>query len=413
MVVTKRFKTTNIGAIPEDWDVATFGDVAEPDPEALSSKTQPYFRFNYVALEDVSRGKLVGSSEQVFATAPVRARRVIRRGDILIGTVRPNLQSHLLFQGGSGNWICSTGFCVLRPKQKRANSKYLFAHLFTSAVSKQIEATIAGSSYPAITQRDIRGLEIPVPPTIEEQAAIAKALADADGLIETLEQLIAKKLDIKQAAMQQLLTGKTRLSGFTGAWRSVKLGTLGAFLKGSGVSKAQAHSGLLPCVRYGELYTLHDNVIRRFGSGISAEVAQSALQLQIGDVLFAGSGETKEEIGKCAALVDRVQAYAGGDIIVLRGSSECPAFLGYYLNCPQIQAQKASKGQGDAVVHISAKALGDIECSLPELSEQEAIAGVLLDMDRETGSLTMRLRKTREVKQGMMQQLLTGKVRLV
>ncbi len=129
--------------------------------------------------------------------------------------------------------------------------------------------------------------------------------------------------------------------------------------------------------------------------------------------MFAGSGETKEEIGKCAAFISDIEAYAGGDIVILRPDASDSVFLGYYLNTGSIARQKASRGQGDAVVHISSSALSDVRCKLPSHAEQTAIAEVLSDMDAELATLEQRREKTRALKQGMMQELLTGKTRLV
>jgi type I restriction enzyme S subunit len=129
--------------------------------------------------------------------------------------------------------------------------------------------------------------------------------------------------------------------------------------------------------------------------------------------LFAGSGETKEEIGKCAAFVSDVEAYAGGDIVILRPREGNPVFLGYFLNTAAINRQKASRGQGDAVVHISSSALGAIQCTLPRPNEQTAIAEVLTEMDAELAVLEQRRQKTGALKQAMMQELLTGRTRLV
>ena len=234
-----------------------------------------------------------------------------------------------------------------------------------------------------------------------------------DGLLGGLDRLITKKRHLKQAVMQQVLTGQTRLPGFSGEWEDKSLGELGQFLKGSGVTKEQAQSGSIPCVRYGELYTHHNDVVRAFYSWISADVASSATRLRKGDILFAGSGETKEEIGKCAALMVEVEAYAGGDIVILRTGEDDAVFLGYLLNSAAINRQKASRGQGDAVVHISSSALAGIRCCIPKPPEQTAIAEVLTDMDAEIATLEQRRRKTRALKRAMMQELLTGKTRLV
>jgi type I restriction enzyme, S subunit len=257
-------------------------------------------------------------------------------------------------------------------------------------------------------------LELPfILPPLPEQQAIAEALSDVDKLIDGLEKLIAKKRDIKTATMQQLLTGKTRLPGFEGEWEVKLLGELGSFLKGSGVKKDESQSGPLPCVRYGEIYTRHNDYIKEFHSFISSKVAATACLLKQGDLLFAGSGETKEEIGKCVAFVNDFEAYTGGDIVILRPQGVDSLFLGFSLNTPQISRQKASRGQGDAVVHISSSALADISVNLPPLPEQSAIAKVLTDIDAEMAGLEQRWKKTRALKQAMMQELLTGRTRII
>ena len=234
-----------------------------------------------------------------------------------------------------------------------------------------------------------------------------------DALLDGLDRFIAKKRDLKQAAMQQLLTGQTRLPGFHGEWEVKRLGDVGTFLKGSGVKKDEAKSGGLPCIRYGEIYTHHDDYIRTFKSWISPDVAATATKLRQGDLLFSGSGETKEEIGKCVAFVNDYEAFAGGDIVILRVANADAMFMAYYCNTAPITAQKASMGQGDAVVHISAAALSRIEVTVPLIPEQTAIADVLSDMDAELAALEARRDKTRDLKQAMMQELLIGKTRLV
>lgn len=265
---------------------------------------------------------------------------------------------------------------------------------------------------PKLMNGVMRKVKVTLPATRAEQDAIATALSDADALIGALDKLIAKKHDLKQATIQQLLTGQTRLPGFSGEWETKRLGDVGTFLKGSGVRKDEALSGNLPCIRYGELYTHHDDIVRTFNSWISSEVAQTATRLVYGDLLFAGSGETKEEIGKCAAFVGASEAYAGGDIVIFRSREVDPIFMGYYCNMGFIAKQKASKGQGDAVAHISAASLATVEIKIPSAAEQAAIAQVLSDMDAEITALEARRNKTRALKQGMMQELLTGRIRL-
>lgn len=195
-------------------------------------------------------------------------------------------------------------------------------------------------------------------------------------------------------------------------WEAKQLVLLGLFTKGKGIRKNEADSGDLPCVRYGEIYTHYNDIVRNYNSHISRSVAGTSKRLKKGDILFAGSGETKEDIGKAIAYVNDDEAYAGGDIVILSPRSASSEFLGYILNAPFATKQKASKAQGDAVVHISALALGSVVIPLPSFPEQRAIAEALSDVDALLESLDQLITKKRNLKQAAMQELLIGKTRL-
>lgn len=194
-------------------------------------------------------------------------------------------------------------------------------------------------------------------------------------------------------------------------WEVRELQQIGIFSKGRGISKSEANSGSIPAIRYGELYTKHHNIIKRIYSFIDKRVADNSIILKKGDILFAGSGETKEEIGKSAAFIDEFEAYVGGDIIILRPNSNisCSKYLGYLTNATFIQKQKSANGQGDAVVHIYSNNLKGIQIPLPPLREQEAIAEALSDADAWIESLEQLIAKKRLIKKGAMQELLTPK----
>lgn len=299
-----------------------------------------------------------------------------------------------------------------RPKSKELLPEYAAYALRARDVRKQIESRATYTTRALTNGGSLSECTFLLPPE-PEQKRIAQALSDIDDLIASLDALITKKRDIKQGATQQLLTGKRRLPGFSGEWDEITLGTLGTFLKGAGIRRDQSQSGDIPCVRYGELYTHHNEIIRQFHSKVSVSVAQSATALQRGDILFAGSGETKEEIGKCAAFVSSDFAVAGGDIIILRAKDHSPEFLGYFLNMPFVARQKAAFAQGDAVVHIGGASLARIRLKIPKSNEQIAIAEAILALDADLQSLNEKKAKMEQVRQGMMQQLLTGRVRLI
>jgi type I restriction enzyme S subunit len=192
------------------WETKRLGDVVLTDPENLSADTSPDYAFNYVSLDDVDCGRLRSHTEQVFSSAPSRARRKLRYNDVMVSTVRPNLRSHLLFKIERGEWICSTGFCVLRCQYSKTHPFFVLSHFFADPLNRQIETLLTGSSYPAINSLDIKALEMPIPPYLE-QTAIATVLSDMDTEIESLESKLAKAREIKQGMMQELLTGRIRL----------------------------------------------------------------------------------------------------------------------------------------------------------------------------------------------------------
>lgn len=361
---------------------------------------------------DIKNGRIISTNlpRISFEKADEYRRTTLRHNDVVIALVGyPGEAAEVPSSLVGANISRAVG--LLRPSPS-INPKFLVAFLNSPIGRAEFLKPGAGSAQLVVNLRDLNLLKIPLPDP-EEQRVIAESLTDSDSWIASLEELIEKKHCIKQGAMQELLSGRRRLPTFSGEWAPTSLGARGAFFKGSGIRRDQAQSGELPCVRYGELYTHHEDVIHSFHSKISPAVATTAQKVARGDILFAGSGETKGEIGKCAVLEGAEYAYAGGDIIVFRPRDDDPIFLAYYLNSAPIQAQKAAKGQGDAVVHISARALSDLEFLLPCREEQKAIAQLLLSMDSELESLEIRLEKARQIKHGMMQELLTGRVRLL
>ena len=206
----KGYKPSDFGLIPEDWNIVGIQDVGVVDPESLSVNTQRNYEFNYIALENIDAGSLLKTTKHTFSTAPSRARRVLRFNDLLVSTVRPNLMSHYFISNEVQNLIGSTGFSVIRCKQKKFCASYLYQHLFHSVINKQIDMLITGSNYPAINSTDVKNLKFPAG-SLEEQTTIATILSDMDAELEALGQKLAKVRDLKQGMIQQLLTGRIRL----------------------------------------------------------------------------------------------------------------------------------------------------------------------------------------------------------
>ncbi len=218
---------------------------------------------------------------------------------------------------------------------------------------------------------------------------------------------------MKQAAINNKVCKSQSNTLIPKGWIVSHLGELGTFSKGKGILKEQVVSGGLPCIRYGEIYTTHDFFIKDFRSFINEEVALESKEIKKGDILFAGSGETVEEIGKAVAYLGNVKAYAGGDVIILSTKNDVDAeFLSYVLETDFVRRQKRVLGQGNSVVHIYSSDLSKVKIPLPPLSEQNAIALVLSTADT-TICTTEKLITQKELcKKWLMQQLLTGKKRL-
>jgi len=204
---------------------------------------------------------------------------------------------------------------------------------------------------------------------------------------------------------------ETKVGWIPEDWNAVTLDDIGEFSKGAGIIKDDLLSEGLPAIRYGEIYTNHNFIVRQFYSFISSEVAEKSKKIFFGDILFAGSGETHEEIGKCVAYINKEVAYAGGDIVILSLSIGDPEFLGYLLNQEIVNYQKSKLGQGNSIVHIYGRFLKDIVIPFPPLPEQCKIAEILSAWDKAIELVGKQIEAKQRLKKGLMQQLLTGKIR--
>lgn len=401
-----KMKKTEIGVIPEDWEVVKIEDICDVDSDNLTSTTDLNYEIKYISLEYVDAGRLLGFNEVKFRDAPSRARRKLKFDDILVSTVRPNLKSHYLFKKIENNFIASTGFAVLRTNQ---HSGYIYNHFFANTINRQIENLIVGSNYPAINSSDVKSLQIPLPP-LAEQEAIASALSDADAWIDSLEQLIAKKRLIKQGAMQTLLTPKED-------WEVKKLGEVGKTYGGlSGKTKVDFGKGN---AHYIPFMNVMKNVVidKSFFEKVNLKQGEVQNKVLKNDLLFNGSSETPEELGISSVILEDIDnLYLNSFCFGFRlfDNNVNPLFLSYLFRSPYGRKIIFYLAQGATRYNLSKANFLELEISIPKsLSEQERIATILSDMDAELEALEAQLAKARLIKQGMMQELLTGKTRLV
>lgn len=254
---------------------------------------------------------------------------------------------------------------------------------------KQIQSLLVGGAQPVINTGTASNFRLAVPP-VDEQRAIAAALSDADALLNGLIRLIVKKRDLKQATMQQLLTGQTRLPGFSGAWDEKRLGDIARIQKGQLVTARTLVPGNIPVIAGGRQPAYFHATANRQGKTITV----SASGASAGYLAFHSS-----------------PIFASDCSTISESEGYCIEFLFYALLLRQDEIYAAQTG--GAQPHVQPKDLAPLSVDLPvDLPEQAAIAAVLSDMDAELAALETRLTKTRALKRAMMSELLTGKTRL-
>ncbi len=256
----------------------------------------------------------------------------------------------------------------------------------------------------------VKGLHVRIPTAPREQERIADALWDIDDLIATLERLIAKKQAIKQGMMQQLLTGRTRLPGFASEWALRRIGDF-AQVKAGGTPSTREHRYWGGDIRWMSSGEIHAKRVYEVEGRITADgLAESAAQLlPTGTVLMAlaGQGKTRGTVAVSRVALSTNQSIAG----ILPSGTHDPDFLYYNLDARYVELRGESSGDGGRG-GLNLTIIKNLEVSMPSRREQSAIARVLTDADDEIDLLKRRLAKARDIKTGMMQQLLTGQARL-
>ena len=286
-------------------------------------------------------------------------------------------------------------------------ARYLYKseHVRLELSSRVVSAT---KSHQRCSPEDISKLPIPWP-SLPEQKAIVRYLDYVDGricrYISARKKLVKLLEEQKRALIHRSVTrgldpnvrlkpsGVEWLGDVPAHWEVLRFGWFGNFSKGIGSTKEDEVPEGIPCIRYGDLYTQHHFFIEGSRTFISLERLSAYSPLKFGDILFAGSGETIEEIGKSAVNLIEFSAYCGGDILLFRPNRTLSArFMGYITDSPIAVHQKSCMGRGVTVFHIYANQLKHLWCALPTLPEQEAIAEYL---DKATANIDSAISRTR------------------
>ena len=417
------YKQTEVGVIPEEWELSTVGREFEIklgkmlDAEANVGVPKPYLGNRAVQWDRIDISEL--------PTVPLSRsdmdRFRLRKGDLLVcegGEV-----------GRAAIWEAPLEECYYQKALHRLRPTRGFHVRVMAALLRHWADRGLLTNY--VTQTSIAHLprekfmEVPmlVPP-VPEQRAIATALSDVDALLGALDRLIAKKRDLKQAAMQQLLTGKTRLPGFHGEWEVKTLGELFYFSGGYSASRDQLSQTGHCYLHYGDIHTSH-----RTSVDVGAEyhtipkldipingVSPGSL-LADGDVVFVDASEDDAGTSKHVVVVNKEsKPFISGLHTIVAKSRTNELAHEYRCHCFQTKAvrdQFLFYSVGTKVSGISKSNIPKLTLPVPSVPEQTAIAKVLSGMDAELAALEQRREKTRALKQGMMQELLTGRTRLV
>ena len=416
-VTDVQYKESEIGVIPVDWNVKKISDFSKPvrggSPRPAGSPL--YFNGDYIpwltvaALTNISSSQIFVSETEGFLTQlGSEYSRTLEKDTLIIANSGATLGVAKLL---AIKCCANDGIAALNNFSREVDKAYVVYYI-NSITQKLREVVATGNGQPNLNTTLIGDLRIPLPPTKSEQTAIATALSDTDALIENLEKLIAKKRNIKQGVMQELLTGKKRLAGFKGKWVTIKIGEVADIHKGNGLSKTKLkQAGKYGCILYGELFTTYKRIIK---NAISHTDYEEGVYSKAGDILMPGSTTTTGIDLAIASAVLKDNILLGGDINVIRPKTASinSIFLAYYIT-EVLKHKILELTQGITIIHLYGKDLKTLEIAIPEISEQDAIGKILVDIDEELSGLENQMNKYQLIKQGMMQKLLTGKIRLV
>lgn len=423
-MIETRFKKTEIGEIPEEWDSMQLEEISIliTDGSHNSPKESP-IGYYMPSVKDMNTNgfnfsgcKIIGESDYLLLKRQGCQPLV---GDVLIAKDGSMLKYCFTIKHYMPIVILSS-IAIIRPIQE-VNPSYL-AYYFkqNNIVNYAINNFKTGTGVPRIVLKNFAKIPVSIP-AIDEQQRIATALSDIDTLLSTLTKKIEKKKLIKQGAMQQLLTGKKRLAGFTEPWEERVVGDTFKLIGNNTFSREQlSNIGIVSNIHYGDVLIKFHSIIdlrKVVLPKIKIEHRLTARNaLSCGDIIMADTAEDNivgkacEVYGMTSELVE-----AGLHTIVLRPLIQfAPMFLGYYLNSTSYHDKLIPHIQGIKVSSISKAALLSTIIFVPtDIAEQSAIATILSDMDKEIEALEAKRTKYTQVKQGMMQQLLTGKIRLI
>lgn len=413
-------KESYIGKIPQDWTECPWGEVLDGFKTGITpSRRDPdYFKGNnqWFTSGELKKHYIHDSVEKI-------SKKAISDTNIVIHPVGTFVMAIIGLEAEGTRGSCAllgtesaiNQSCVAIYGTSKLSAEYLYYFYAQYGVKLDLEFC-QGTKQQNLSSDIVKKFPICFPPDIGEQTRIVHALSDVDELIANLEKLIEKKKAIKQGAMQELLTGKRRLPGFSGEWREYEVGTLGDYYQGlSGKTKESFGTGDSKYIPF--MNVLYNTVIdSSYLDTVDVKQGEKQNAVKVGDLFFNTSSETPEEVGMCAVLLEDLEntylnSFCFG--FRLREDKHSGLFISYLFNSCIGRKIMYLLAQGATRYNLSKANFSKTKIILPEKEEQEAIASLLSDIDAEITELSKKLEKYKNLKQGMMQKLLTGEIRLV
>ena len=436
MEVRPGYKQTDVGVIPEDWTAKPLEGLAAIIHgfgfRSLYFKPWGKYRLTTPGHFHETGGFRDIGEKQKFYDGPLPEGYLLSKGDLIVAMTEQAdglLGSAALVPMGE-IYLHNQRLGKIKILSPELSTSFLYRVFNSNAYRAKVRETAAGTKVKHTAPKKLLEIPVPLPPTRAEQEAIAEALSDADALIESLEQLIAKKRNLKQGAMQELLTGKKRLPGFmqgTPSYRLTKFGlmpadwvpipleraatfitkgatptTYGFAWQNEGVLFLRSECASERGLELSQSMFISDRahqVMRR--SEVRAGDILMTITGNVGRVVYLGNGFGKANINQHIARIRIVHEQVTAP------------FVFQFLSQPVVRRYYNLITTGQAYPQISLTQVRETEVPMPLLPEQSAIATILSDMDAEIAALETKLAKVRQLKQGMMQELLTGRIRLV
>ena len=394
-------------ALPDDWEVITLGNCAQIFRGGSPRPIQYYLTtsdqgINWIKIGDVdANAKYIDSTEEKIIPEGVSRSRMVYEGDLILSNSMSFGRPYIMNIEG----CIHDGWLVIQKYDKIFFKDYLYYVLSSELTMQQYVAMAAGSSVQNLNKEKVSNVVLPCP-NITEQKKIAEALSNIDGLISNLQKSISKKTDVRQGALQLLMSGKKRAYGFSKPWRVVSFDDI-CTINAPMVNPQESQYAFLPHIG-NESIDKHTGKLLSYNKVIDDNLISGKYYFTENDVLY---GKINPQFGKVA--FPQFEGLCSADMYPITCKDGIiPQYLKQVLLTYDFLQFTISLSLRSGMPKVNRKELSEYKFLLPEIEEQKRITSILTDMDSEIAILEEKLSKYQKVKQGMMEELLTGKVRL-